>query len=311
MNWKGVGSLLRGAFSEWRKDNAPKLAASLAFYTLFSLAPVLIIITAIAGSVFGQETAQSEVLNRVRNMVGEQGTRIIGTIVTSQDGPGSRITATVIGIFTLLLAATAVFVDLQESLDMIWKATPKPGRGVLGALRGRFLSFCMVLGIGLFLLISLSLSTTISALTALLGSAPELPGHLWPFLNFFVFLAAAAVLFAITYKVLPDVKILWSDVWIGATLTALLFTMGKFAIQIYLGHTVLVSNYGRAGSLVVLLLWVYCSAQIFFFGAEFTHVYAERYGSHFLPSSQAVPPSPEGIAEEQDLPAEETRRPAS
>ncbi|MBI4464747.1 MAG: YihY/virulence factor BrkB family protein [Acidobacteria bacterium] len=296
-----LGSLLTETLSQWRKDNAPKLAASLAFYTLFSLAPVLMIGVSIAGYFFGPEAAQAEVQERIRAIVGEPGARLVTTILGSDTGAGSHLTGTLIGVLAFLVGATAAFGDLRGSLNLVWEAPVKSGFTILGAIRNRFWSFCMVLVLGLFLLISVALSTAVSALRTSLGYIPGLPGYLSPFWNLLLLVAATTLLFGITYKLLPEVKIAWTDVGIGAAVTALLFSLSNLAISYYLGHTLVISLYGRAGSLVVFLLWVYWSAHIFFFGAEFTHVYATRFGSRKPPSGPVHETAPESLQEEEPL----------
>lgn len=297
MNYPGIGSLVATTLSEWRKDKAEHLAAALAFYSVFSLAPALIIGIAVAGFVFGQEAAQGETVAQIRGVAGDAAAEMILVLVGGPQRLTSRITATVIGIAMLLLGATAMFAELQESLNTIWKAPPKPGRGVMGVVKDRILSFLMVLGIGLFLLASLSISTVLTVLTKLLGHPPPLPGYLSPLFHFATALVATTLLLAVMYKVLPDVKILWSDVWLGAAVTALLFTIGKSLIGSYLGNLMLGSVYDKASSLLVFLLWIFYSAQILFLGAEFTRAYAEKYGSRIPPPSSAVQATPAGAAE--------------
>jgi len=313
MTLRVIGSLLAETVSQWRKDDAPKLAASLAFYTLFSLAPVLMIAVSITGYFFGQAAAQAEVQERIRAIVGEPAARLVATILGSENEPASPITLTVIGVLAFLIGATAVFGDLRGSLNRVWKAPRKPQSMILWEIQDRFLAFCMVLGLGLLLLASLSFSTVLAAVGASLGTIPILPDFLWPLWNFFLLLAATTLLFGITYKLLPDVPIAWSDVWIGAAVTSLLFSLSNSLISYYLGHTLMTSMYGRAGSLVVFLLWVYWSAQIFFFGAEFTHVYAKRFRSPIPRPNQTLADAPES-SDKEKLPAEgrsRRRRPMS
>ena len=279
MNAKTIWLLLKETFSEWSEDKASRLAAALAYYTIFSIAPLLIIAIAVAGLAFGQEAARGQLDRQIQGLVGQQSAELIQTMVESASKPTSGIIATVIAIATILFGASGLFGQLQDALNTIWEVEPKPGRGILGIIKDRFLSFTMVLGIGFLLLVSLVLSALLSALDPYLTDL--LPGsiYLLQILNFVISFGVITLLFAMIYKILPDVKIAWSDVWIGAAVTSLLFALGKFLIGLYLGNSSAGSAYGAAGSLVILLLWIYYSAQILLFGAEFTQVYAKKYGS--------------------------------
>lgn len=279
---QAVGRLVVEAAQQWHKDQASKLAASLAFYTLFSLVPALVIVIAVAGFVFGREAAQSEIVQQIRRAAGAEEAETVQMILESASEPASRGAAAVFGVLIFLLGATAVFADLQGSINVIWKVPQRPGRRWRSFFWRRFLPFLIVFLIGLILAASLGVSAAVSAVTEILGYTPALPAYLWPLLDTSLSFVTNTLLFALIFKVLPDAAIRWSDVWIGAAATALLFTLGQALIGFYLGMSVLGSIYGKAGSLVVLLLWVYCSAQIFFFGAEFTHRYAEKYGSRIL-----------------------------
>ncbi len=284
MNLTSIRSLLRDTFREWRRDNTSQMAAALAFYSLFSLAPVTIVATAIAGLIFGQEAAQSGILERIRSVAGNEvagAIRGLSGLIGGGGGDAPRITATLFGIAAFLAGSTAVFVDLQGSLNVIWQAHPKPGGGVLSIVKKRFLPFLMVVGIGLFLTASFAVSAALSALTKYLGYRPALPLYLSP--HGAISFVTITILFAMIYKLLPDAKILWSDVWIGALVTAFLFTIGKSLIGYYLGSSLVRPVNGRAGSLIAFLIWIYFSAQIFFLGAEFTHVYASKLGSRTVP----------------------------
>ncbi|MFN8498322.1 MAG: YihY/virulence factor BrkB family protein [Anaerolineae bacterium] len=299
MSVSKIFGLLKDTFSEFSEDKAPRLGASLAYYTVFSLAPLLVIAIGIAGVVFGAQAAQGQIMNAIGGLVGEQGAEGIQAMVAGASRqPSGGIIATIIGLVALLFGASGVFGALQDSLNTMWEVQPKPGRGILGMIKDRFFSFSMVLGTGFLLLVSLIISAGLSAVGAWLGNA--LPGGeaLWQVINFIVSLAVITVIFALLFKYIPDAKIAWRDVWVGAFITALLFTIGKFAIGLYLGHSAFGSSYGAAGSLLVLLLWVYYSAQILFFGAEFTQVYANQYGSHVAPEPGAVPLTEEARAEQ-------------
>ncbi len=289
MNPKEAFSLLKTTLFEWLDDQAPMLGAALAYYTVFSLAPLLIIAIAIAGLVFGAEAAQGQIFDQLRGLLGDASGKAMEEIVQSASAePKTGVVATVIGIVTLLFGASGVFGQLQASLNIIWGVQPKPGRGVLGIIRDRILSFGFILVVGFLLLVSLLLTAVI----AFVGKQFEamIPGTeaLIQLLNAILSLAVITILFAMMFKILPDANIAWRDVLIGAFITALLFTIGKFALGFYLGRSGVASSYGAAGSLIVLLIWVYYSSQIVFFGAEFAQVYANRFGSHVTPSSNAI-----------------------
>lgn len=283
MNIKTILDLVKETFLEWNKDKASRLAAALAYYTVFSLAPLLIIVIAIAGSVFGEEAARGEIVGQIQGLVGRDGAQFIETAIENVSKPEKGTIASVISLVVLLFGASGVFAELQDALNTIWEVQPKPGLGLLGFIRSRFLSFTMVLGIGFLLLVSLVVSTALTALINFFGNL--LPGidFLWQLANFILSFVVTTLLFGLIYKVLPDVKIAWGDVWIGATITSVLFSLGRFLLGQYLGNSSFGSTYGAAGSLVVILVWVYYAAQILFFGAEFTEVYARRYGSRIVP----------------------------
>nr|WP_228035677.1 YihY/virulence factor BrkB family protein [Oculatella sp. LEGE 06141] len=282
--------MLKETVTEWSEDNASRLAAALAYYTVFSLAPLLIIVIAVAGFFFGEEAARGQIVGQIQGLVGQDGAEIIQTAIdnANQPGTGTGAIASLISIGVLLFGASGVFAELQDSLNAIWNVKAKPKNAVGGFVRKRLLSFTMVLTIGFLLLVSLVVSAALTALTTLMNGL--MPGFdfLWQLLNFVISFGVIALLFALIYKYLPDVKITWNDVLIGASMTALLFTIGKSLIGLYLGNSSFGSAYGAAGSLVVVLAWVYYSAQILFFGAEFTQVYARHYGSQIVPDEHAV-----------------------
>jgi membrane protein len=260
------------------------MGAALAYYTLFSLAPLLLIVISVAGLVFGQEAARGEITSQLRDLMGEQGASAVQALLASVDKPTEGVVATVVGLILLLVGATTVFGELQDSLDRIWRApTQDRASGWLALVRTRLLSFGMILAIGFLLMVSLVLSALLSIME-----------HWWSMLfGGWLFIASAvngiagffliAALFALIYKVMPRVRVQWRDVWIGAVFTALLFTLGKALIGFYIGRSGVVSAFGAAGSLIVVLLWVYYSAQIFLIGAEFTWVYANTFGSRKPP----------------------------
>jgi membrane protein len=286
MNMKRVASLFKEAGLDWVEDKAARLGAALAYYTIFSLAPLLVIVIGVAGLIFGPDGAETQVVGQIEKLVGEQGGEAIRSMIESARKPGARIVGSVLGIVMLLLGAAGLFGQLQDALNTIWEVQPKPGRGLWGFIRDRFLSFTMVLGSAFLLVTSLVVSAAIAAVMELLGGWQNATvGHL---VNEAVSLTVFTLLFAMIYRYLPDAKIAWRDVWLGAGLTALLFEAGKFLIGLYLGHAGVASAYGAAGSLAILLVWVYYSAQIFLFGAELTQVYANAHGSRILPNEHAV-----------------------
>lgn len=285
---KAIFDLLKDTFFEWRDDKASRLAAALAYYAVLSLPPLLIVVLAVVGLTWGARTdAQAQIMAQVEDVVGSDGAQLVETMIEGASDRGSGIVATVVGVVTLLFGAMGVFAQLQGALNTIWEVEVAPDQGIWSLVRTRFLSFGMVLGIGFLLVISLLVSALLTVLETYLNEL--FPNwSLLQYLNFFISLGVITLLFAIIFKVLPDVKIAWRDVWMGALVTAVLFTVGKFLLGWYLGRAGVASTYGAAGSLVVILLWIYYSAQIFFFGAEFTQVYSRRYGSRILPSDAAV-----------------------
>lgn len=298
MNFKTIVRLLKETYAEWQEDKASRLAAALAYYTVFSIAPLLIIVIAIVAVVFGQDAAEGEIVKQLQGLVGRDGAEVIQTMIQNSRKPAEGIISTLISIALLLFGATGVFSELQNSLNTIWEVTPKPGRGVRGIIKDRFSSFTMVLGIGFLLLVSMVVSAVLAALSNYFGHFFPSLEVVWPAVNFIFSFGVITLLFAMIYKLLPDVKIAWSDVWTGAAITSLLFTIGKSLIGMYLGNSSVGSTYGAAGSFVVILLWVYYSAQILFFGAEFTQVYANKYGSQIEPAANAVPVTEEARAQQ-------------
>lgn len=305
---KAVLELLKATYNDWSEDKASRLAAALAYYTVISLAPLLIVILAVAALAFGKDAAQGQLVNEVRNFVGDQAAEATQTILTNSSDKQSGILATVFGVAILLFGASGVFAQLQDGMNTIWEVQPKPGRGIFAIIKDRFLSLTMVLGVGFLLLVSLVISAALAALGTFLGGYLPLPEIVLAITNFVISFVVITVLFSMIFKFLPDVEIGWRDVWIGAVITSFLFTIGKFLLGVYLGKSSVTSAYGAAGSLVLILIWVYYSAQILFFGAEFTQVYANRYGSRIKPDDDAVPVTEEARAQ-QGMP--ETKEGAS
>jgi membrane protein len=278
---RALPSMLKEAFTDWKDDQAPRLGAALAYYTVLSLAPLLVVAVAIAGFAFGREAAQGQIVAQIGHLVGGDTARMIEETLKNANKPGQGIVATVLGMVTLLLGASGVFNELRAAMNLIWEVPPKKSGGLLSLVRERLLSFAMVLVIGFLLLVSLVVSAGLSAMEGMMGGATADKLHVAQALNTVVALGVITTLFAVIFKYLPDAEpmVAWKDVWIGAFMTAVLFTIGKFGIGLYLGRGTVGSAYGAAGSLVVLLVWVYYAAQIFFFGAELTQVYARRFGS--------------------------------
>lgn len=272
---RGIWGLIRDSVYGWINNRAQRKGAALAFYTVFSLAPVLIIAIAVAGAFFGEEAARGEIVEQVRELVGQEGAQAVQLMIENAQRPGAGVTATIIGLIVLLIGATTAFAELKDGLDQIWEVPEEKMSGVWYLLRTRLLSFGLILGIGFLLLVSLVISAILAGLGKYLGPT----GPLLEAVNALFSFIMIMTLFATIYKVLPSIRIAWRDVWVGAAITALLFVIGKSLIGLYLGNSAITSTYGAAGSLILVLFWVYYSAQIFLLGAEFTKFYAYRYGS--------------------------------
>jgi membrane protein len=275
---KNFYGLVADAASACIADNVFAQGAALAYYTIFAIAPLFIIALAIAGFCFGEDVARRELFSQLNQLVGAQGGDAIQSLVAAAGKSRAGFWATWIAGGTLAIAATGVFVQLQNSLNLLWRVRAAQGRGLRNFIRHRLLSFAMVLGIGFLLLVSLICSASVAALGHYLGNFFSGTRLLLRGLNFIFSLGLVTVLFTMIFKFLPDVKIAWRDVWLGGLLTALLFTLGKWLIGIYIGRSSLASIYGAMGSLVIVLVWVYYSAQILLFGAQFTCLYARRFG---------------------------------
>lgn len=287
MSVSGIVKITKESYSEWAKDNATRLAASLSFYTILSLTPLFVIVTSIAGLVYGREAAAGELTGQLRSLLGDAGADVVRTALASASEPKSGLLAAVIGVVSLLFGASGVFGELQSALNTIWDVKPKPGRGIWGTIRDRFLSFGMVIVFGFLLLVSLVVSTGLAAVGTYLENLKWGTALLMHLLNFIISTGVITVLFAMMYKFLPDVKIAWRDTWLGAVITAILFTLGKILIGFYLGRAGVASPFGAAGSLVVVVLWVYYSGLILFFGAELTQSTMTHYGRRIEPSDNA------------------------
>lgn len=283
-----VLALFKEAGIAWDADGASRLAAALSCYTLLSMAPLVVLCVAIASLAFGREAAQGQIANELGSVVGAQGAQAIQSVIANAKDPGSGFLASAGGIVVLFFGASGVFGELQSSLNTIWEVKSKPGRGVWQIIKDRFFSFTMVLGVGFLLLVSLVLSAGLAAVGAYFEQALPVP-WLFQIINQLLSLAVTALIFALMFKVIPDVVVDWRDVWLGAVVTAVLFSLGRFLLGLYIGRSGVASSYGAAGSVVALVLWTYYSAQIFLFGAEFTQAYAARFGARIEPSAGAVP----------------------
>ncbi|MCB1776907.1 MAG: YihY/virulence factor BrkB family protein [Candidatus Competibacteraceae bacterium] len=283
-----IWNLLQKTFQSWNEEHVPRLAAALAYYTIFALAPLLIIAIAIAALFFDEAQVRTSILNELGGLIGANGREAIEMLIDGARKPGAGKVATLISIITLLVAAGGFFGQLQDALNTIWQVKPKPGRGIWGIIQSRFFSFVMVLGTGFLLLVSLLISTALAAAEKFLGGDIYGEALLWRVISSTVSFGITTLLFALIFKVLPDAKVRWRDVWVGAIATGILFSLGRFLIGWYLGQASTESTYGAAGSLVALLIWIYYSTQILFLGAEFTQIYAQTYGSDITPAANAV-----------------------
>jgi membrane protein len=289
MQWQTVRNALVGSFRCFSEDRVSRLGAALAYYSVFSIAPLLVIAIGIASLIFGQQAARGEILEQIEGTVGSSAGRSLQDMLGATDRAGGGVAATIVGVALLLFGASGVFVQLQDALDTIWHVAPRPDRSWWTIVRERFLSFAMVVAIGFLLLVSLAVSAALSAVNKLLTPA-ALPGGatLWQGINALVSLGFITLLIALLFKTLPDVKLAWRDVWLGALVTSLLFTAGKFLIGFYLAYTSTASAFGAARSLVVLLVWVYYSSQIVLFGAELTRQLLLQSGRKIVPADNAI-----------------------
>jgi membrane protein len=294
--------IFKQTLAGWWEIKAPRLGAALAYYTILSLAPLLIIATPFIGLVFHDPTqAQSGIVSQFEALVGHEGALAVKAIITSRpEYPPTRLT-TYLGIAVLVFGATGVFAQLQDALNTVWGVVPAPGFGkhaLLSFLRQRFISFAMVLGICFLLLVSLVFSAGLAVAQQVIDSRIQTLAITWTIAHNVTSVVIMTILFAMMFKILPDAKVPWRDVWVGALLTSLLFTAGKYVIGLYLGNASIGRAYGGAGSIVVLLVWVYYSAQLVFIGAEFTHEYAKVRGSRVVPEDHAVPVTAEARAQQ-------------
>ena len=289
--------VLKHAFIGWWDDNVPRLGASLAYYTLFALSPILLVATSIAGLAFGREAVRGEIVGQIQGLVGRQGAEVVQAMLEGASKPSASILATAAGVVTFFLGATGAFLELQTALNAIWRVKPRPDVSIRTFLLQRLISFGLVVGLGFLLLVSLLVSAALAGLNRYLGHAFPALAAIWEASSALVSLFVVTLLFAMVYKILPDVRLGWRDVWIGALVTAGFFSVGKQLIGLYLGTSSVASSYGAAGSVVVLLVWVYYSAQVVLLGAEFTRFHVEKFRGEPPPMKHALPdPSPPQVA---------------
>jgi membrane protein len=290
-------TLLRATFIDWYEDRAQRLGAALAYYTIFALAPGLVIVMAVTGLLLGP-SAEQHIIAQIQELIGAQGATAIAALIQNARGETLGAAGTALALGSLIFGLWGVFGELQDGLNSIWGVTPKPGRRVIDIVKERFWSFAMVVGTGFLLLVSLVVSAWLAAVGSYLGYLLPAPAVALETVNFIISLAVITGSFALIFKLLPDVHVAWRDVWLGATLTSLFFTLGKFIIGLYLGKSAVASAYGAAGSLVIVVVWVYYSAQILLFGAEFTKVWTRRRGGGRYLKKTAVPVTEEARAEQ-------------
>jgi membrane protein len=305
VKWKSWRQVLSEVVTTWNQHSASAHSAALAFYTIFSLAPVLVVVIALAGLVYGEEAVRGQIFGEFRGLMGDQAAMLVQEVLKSAARPATGRMATILGFVTLLLGATAVFGQLQDSLNRVWAVTPKPGAVLTTLLRKRMLSFAVVLSLGFLLLVSLVLSAALSGFSNYLERHLDIPAAVLSISNFLLSFLVVTLLFATIYRLLPDVRLEWQDVLFGSVLTALLFVVGKSLIGFYLGRASVASAYGAAGSLVVVLLWVYYSALIFFFGAIFTRIYSRKFRRHRIQTEEGAVRLPNSVPDTPSSPTSE------
>lgn len=281
-----AGEFLAETYREWSNDNAVTLGAALAFYTTFSMAPLLILVIAIFGLIIGKDTVQAEILKRAQELIGTQGASAIRTMIRAAYRPGTGFFATIIGVTVIVIGSTSALVMLRKALNIIWGAQETGEVPLWQVIKDRLLSLVMILVIGTLLLLSLMESVVLSVVMTFFQDVLPFAPSLMRLAEFGLSILLITLLFAVIYKMLPEVEIAWADVWVGSAITAVLFTLGKFVFGLYLGRSSITSAYGAASSLAIIMMWVYYSAQIFFIGAEMTQVYANRYGSRVRPKQK-------------------------
>jgi membrane protein len=299
LNLKGLFEVLKESGKKFVDDKVPKLSGSLAYTIVFSLAPLLVVIISLCGIFLGQEAVEGTIHEQLAGFLGENSAADLQEIIRKASLSGKSRGAAIFGGILLFVGATAVFAEIQDSINYIWQLKPKPKKGWLALLRNRFLSFSVIISLGFLLLVSLGLSAIIDAFSKQLKNYfPDITVILFTVINFLISFLVATLIFAVIFKVLPDAKIRWKDIWAGAITTGILFLLGKFGISFYISKSAIGETYGAAGSIVILLVWIYYSAFILYFGAEFTRAYALRFGSEIVPGKYAV--STKVVEVEQD-----------
>jgi len=281
--------LIKETVNDWMQDGALRLSAALAYYSVFSIAPLLIIAISIAGWALGPEAVTGQLDNQMKSYIGAEAAEAVQSLVKGAASKDDSLLGGIIGFATLMIGASGIFGQLKDALNTIWEVKPKSGLGIMGFIRDRILNFSMVLVIGFLLLVSLTLTTALAAASDFMSRIFELPAPAWGIIGFVFSFGMVTLLFAFIFKLLPDAKIEWRNVWVGAVLTALLFELGKFGLSFYLGRESTASSFGAAGSVVLLLLWVYYASAILLLGAEFTQVYAKATGHNIQPAANAEP----------------------
>jgi len=297
MNPKKIWRAIKQSFKQFGEDKVLRLAASLAYYAMFSIGPLLVIAVGVAGLVMGQEHVRHQVHDQLQGMLGASSAKTVESMMSAQKH-GTSIITTIVGIVALLFGAAGVFGQLQDALNTIWEVESKPGAGIWGFIRQRFLSLTMVLGTGFLLLVSMALTTFLSAGLGAVGKNLPLGDGLLHALNFIISFGVITLLFAMIFKYLPDVKIPFRVVWLGAILTAFLFTIGKYALAFYLGRESTSSSFGAASSVIIIMMWVYYASVILLYGVEFTHAHAKVTGARVVPNEFAVPVGAEQRAQQ-------------
>jgi membrane protein len=301
--WKKTWPVIKQTFSEWSGDKCPRLGAALSYYTVFSIAPVLIVAIAIAGIFLGHQAAQGKIVDQLSGLLGTDAAQMLQSAIGKAAQTRHGLAAA-IGIGTLLLGATGVMIELQDALNTVWKVLPKPGGGVKRFVRARIMALALVLSLGFLLMVSLVMSAGLEGFAKWAGGFLPKWIALGYVLNYGVSVGIIALFFALIFKLLPDAKVAWKDVWVGAFTTSVLFHVGKYLIALYIGRASVASTFGAAGSMAVLLVWIYYSSQIMLLGAELTRAYANRYGHQVVPNENAVPAphaAPERLAAEQAI----------
>jgi membrane protein len=301
-----IWKFIERVFDQWIEDKCPKLGAALSFYTIFSLSPLLVIVVSIAGFIFGKEAARGEIVYQIQDLVGTEGAMIVQTALKNSQYSADGLSALVISAVTLLIGSTVVFVELQDSLNLIWKVKRKPGSSILKVIKGFFRvrsqSFAIVVATGFLMLSSLLVSASIASLNRYITDTfLSLPLYFLDVADILVSLFVIFIMFMMIFRILPDVDIKWKDVWLGSLVTSALFVLGKFLIGLYIGQSTLSSTYGAAGSLVIFLLWIYYSSQILFLGAEFIKVYIESKGGEIKPTAKFLMYERQEIAEKDGV----------